>query len=69
MSLEAVTRVKNLEVIKEHLETKGDPRSQLVNVTALIEGYRNGTIAWEDGKASYWSSGRCMRPGGLRNDL
>jgi hypothetical protein len=60
MSLEAVTRVKNLDVIKEHLKTNGDPFEQLVNVTALIEGYRKGTFTWEDGKVTYWSSGNCM---------
>ena len=35
MSLEAVVRVNNLEVIKNHLQTNGDPFSQLVNVNAL----------------------------------
>lgn len=60
MGLEAVVRVNNLEVIKNHLQTNGDPFSQLINVTALIEGYRNCTVIWTHGKVSYWSAGKCL---------
>lgn len=60
MSLEAVVRVNNLEVIKNHLQTNGDPFSQLVNVNALIDGYRNYTVTWTYGKVSYWSAGKCL---------
>lgn len=60
MILEAVMRVKHLELIEQYLETEGDPFSQLVNVTALIKGYRDGTLTWEDGRVSYWSDGKCM---------
>lgn len=60
LSMEAAMRVKNLEVIKEYLETEGDPFSQLVNVDALIEAYRDGTLVWLPMKVSYWSNGKCL---------
>jgi hypothetical protein len=60
LSLEVFMRVKNLELIKESLESERDPFSQLVNVTALINAYRDGTLTWEDGRVSYWSDGECM---------
>jgi hypothetical protein len=57
LSYEIVQRLHALKLIKDHLETKGDPDVQLPNVRALLKAYRAGELKWSEGMVTYWSNG------------
>lgn len=59
LSLETVARIKNLEFIKQHLETK-DEWGQLGNAIGILNAYRSGDLAWAHGLVTYWSDGKCL---------
>ena len=59
LSLETVARIKNLEFIKQHLETK-DEWGQLGNLNGILNAYRSGEVTWTGGLVTYWSDGKCL---------
>jgi len=57
LSFDVVQRLNSLKIIKNDLETRGDPDEQLSNVRALLKAYREGKLNWSKGMVTYWSNG------------
>lgn len=56
--MNTVIRVKELEVIKAHLEKEGNPHYALSNVNSPLAAYRRRLLVWHMDKVTYWSDGK-----------
>lgn len=57
LSWKVVKRLKNLALVREHLEQAGDEYEQLANVAAVEKAYRSGALVLQPGLVVYFSRG------------